>query len=843
MSDCELCELATPDPPVTIDGVAGEFCCQGCAEVSRALGDVERDETEVLEQASTNQEPVPDDAAETFLAIQGMHCSTCEAFFTLKTDRLDGIYQIEANYAMESARVSYDPERVDEEDIPDLLTGQGYTAHFREYDGSGEAQAAIRSRRQKTLERLFIGGFFSALTMPWYIFALYPSYVGIETGLLDVDTTTSAGVYVPLVIIGLFTTIVLFYTGFPILRGAWVSLTTGHPNMDLLVSVAALSAYAYSTVAIAVGSTTIYYDVTVAVVMVVTIGRFYEGGIRSRVTDELTAVTAARVSEATRLTQTGRETVSVDKLTPGDEIAIPPGEPVPVDGTVVDGVAAVDESVLTGESLPVTKKPGDGVVGGATVTDSALVVEVGPDASSTTDRIATALWEIQSATSSVQRLVDTLATIFVPLVLTLGITVAAWQLVVGNALAGALLIGLTVIIVSCPCALGLASPLAISAGLRDALSRGVVIVNESLFEVAHDAETLVFDKTGTLTAGEMTVTSVAGNGQSLQLAAAVERFSSHPVADAVLDAATRTDVVSGESAPMTDGGVKADALSSEGDSVSESTGATNTEDKSKEPPEKSGVGGLPDATNVTRHPGEGISGCVDGERIVVGTPSFVAAEVGELPDHLKTDRAEIETRGERAIVVGWDGQSRGVIGVGDSERDGWDKALEAFADHEVVVLTGDDGPGADQFRTHDAVDTVFAGVPPDGKVETIRRLSEAGPTVMVGDGTNDAPALAAADLGIAMGDGTAQAVDAADVVISDNDLRAIEDVFDLAEGTRRRIHENIGWAFLYNAIAIPLAAAGMINPLFAAVAMATSSIVVVMNSRRPVVPEQNDSSH
>ncbi len=838
MSDCDLCELPTPDSPVVIDGVSGEFCCQGCAEVSRALGDVATSEADDASAAreipSSDERTVPDDAAETFLEIHGMHCSTCEAFFSITADKLDGIYQIEANYAMGTARVSYDPDIRSEDEIPALLTGSGYSAHFREAGESDDANAAFRRRRRDTLTRLFIGGFFTALTMPWYIFALYPSYVGLETGLLDVDTTTAAGVYVPLVMIGIFTTIVLLYTGYPILRGAWVSLRTGHPNMDLLVSVAALSAYAYSTVAIIVGSTTIYYDVTVAVIMAVTIGRFYEGGVRSRVTEELTAVTAARVNEATLLTDTGRETVAVDDLEPADEVVVPPGETVPVDGTVIDGVAAVDESVLTGESLPVTKRPGDAVVGGATVTDSALVVEVGPEATSTTDRISTALWEIQSATPSVQRLVDVLATIFVPLVLTLGIAITAWQLLAGNTIAGALLIGLTVLVVSCPCSIGLASPLAISAGLRDAIARGVVVVNESLFEVAPAAETIIFDKTGTLTSGEMEVTSVVGDDRTLQFAGAIERFSSHPIADAVIDAALDRPL---ETDPVTDGGVDADVPASTVGEASNSRepiqdGVTESETDAR-------LARLPDASNVTRHPGEGVSGFIDGTHVVVGTASLVTSESGEIPDELQSERNHIEARGNRAVFVGWDGQTRGVIGVGDTERDGWDEALETFADREIVVLTGDDGPGADRFRDHEAVETVFAGVPPEGKVETVRRYAAAGTTVMVGDGTNDAPALAAADLGIAMGDGTAQAVDAADVVISDNDLRAIVDVFDLANGTRWRIRENIGWAFLYNAIAIPLAAAGMINPLFAAVAMAASSIIVVTNSRRPVVEAAN----
>ena len=244
---------------------------------------------------------------------------------------------------------------------------------------------------------------------------------------------------------------------------------------------------------------------------------------------------------------------------------------------------------------------------------------------------------------------------------------------------------------------------------------------------------------------------------------------------------------------------------------------------------------LPDASEFTRHPGEGISATVGSRRVVAGTPELIADRVGVIPERLAARVEAIERRGGLPIAVGWDGRARGVIEVADEERAGWEAALGTFADREIVILTGDAEAGVERFREHPAVDTVFTGVPPDGKVETVRRLAATGTTVMVGDGTNDAPALAAADLGIAMGDGTARAIDAADVVVDSGDLTAVEDVFGLAGGTRRRIRENILWAFLYNAIAVPLAVLGVINPLFAAVAMTTSSLIVVTNSRRSVL--------
>ncbi|WP_436903449.1 heavy metal translocating P-type ATPase [Halovenus halobia] len=805
MSTCRLCDLPTPDPPVTESTVEGEFCCRGCLEVARSLDDLPSEEAGVdTPREASTAETVPSDAETAYLSVDGMHCTSCETFLGLHGDTIDGVYAVDANYGLETARVFYDPETITESALSEALSGQTYQfRHPDETDESGQ-----RSRQFETVQRLVVGAFLSMLVMPWYFVYLYPRYLGVQTGILDVDATTQLTFTVPMAVIGVVTSGVLFYTGAPIIRGAWVSLRTRRPNMDLLVAVAALSAFVYSSVALAAGRTHLYYDVSVAIIMIVTLGRYYEESIRSQAMSMLSDITAARTSEATRLTDDGRETVPIDSLEPGDEIVVTPGERVPVDGTVQEGIADVDESVVTGESMPVTKRPGDDVVGGSVVTDDALVVSVGPRVESTADRIATALWEIQSATPGVQRLADALATVFVPLVLTLGVAVASWHLATGSSVATAVLSGLVVLVVSCPCAMGLATPLAISAGLRDGLKQGVIIANEAVFEVAPDAETLIFDKTGTLTTGEMTVSTVVGDDQTLEYAAAVERFASHPVADAILDANACNDT---EAVP--DGGT-----------VPESEGV------------ETGIeADHPTTTEFTRYPGEGVSGVVDSRAVVVGTPGLVRERVGPISESLQNHIETFESDGQLPVVVGWDGQAQGVVAVGDSARDEWEDALEQFENHEIAVLTGDDGPSAAVFREHPAVDTVFAGVPPDGKVETVRRLSAQGNTVMVGDGTNDAPALAAADLGIAMGDGTARAIDAADVVVTDNDLTAVKTVFEFVRGTRRRIRENIAWAFLYNAVAIPLAIVGALNPLFAAVAMAASSLIVVMNSKRPVL--------
>ncbi len=813
MTTCSLCDLPTPETPVTADGVEGSFCCRGCLEVHEALAGIDGvDGDDVAERANQSAvREVPDDAEEAFLTVDGMHCSTCEGFLGLLGEREAGILGLEANYATDTARVVYDPDVVTLEELPERVSGHGYSARFPDEDGNE------RRRDDEIMQRLVLGGLMTLLIKPWYLFFLYPSYVGIETGIFEVDATTVFGVYYPLIMIGLMTTVVLFYTGYPVLRGAYVSLRVGQPNMDLLIAIAAVAAYAYSTVALAMGSTHLYYDVTVAVIMVVTLGTYYERKVKRRATDLLSNLTAARVREATRRTDDGTETVPVDDLEPGDEVVVRPGERAPIDATVLEGTAAVDESVLTGESLPVTKAVGDDVVGGAIVTDSALVLEVGDEAESTLDRIATLLWEIQSGSPGVQRFADKLATIFVPLVLTLATVVTAYRLWMGTAPADALLTGLTVLVVSCPCAMGLATPLAVASGLRDGLERGIVVTNAALFESAPDADTVVFDKTGTLTEGEMDVLEVAGDRAALRKAAAVERFSEHPAAAALVafveDDLEATDDPRRADAVATDGGVAPASAPLEVDRPSE-------------------------ATDFERHPGEGVSGVVDGERIVVGTEALVERHAGPVPDGLRETIEDALEGGQLPVVVGVDGVVRAVAIVGDRARDEWRDVLEGVRDREVVVLTGDDEAATERFRDHPAVDRVFAGVPPDGKVETVRGLSAGGVTTMVGDGTNDAPALAVADVGIALGNGTARAADAADAIVTDG-LEDVRTVFDLASGTRRRIRENVCWALLYNAMAIPLAALGLINPLFAAIAMATSSLIVVKNSSRPVVRDED----
>ena len=779
---CSLCDLPTPDPPVTEEGVEGSFCCRGCAEVARTLGDAERDPAEL----DTGPDTGDVEGETAFLAVDGMHCATCEAFVESRAAGSEGVRAADASYASGMVRLVYDDAALSTDELPDLLSGTGYRAREVTEAADGEEAAG----------RILVGGFFGMMTMLWYVLFLYPAYVGLEEFLLfDVDG--SAGRYL-LGNVWLFATVVLGYTGYPILRGAYVSLKAGRPNMDLLVALAAVTAYVYSTGVLLTGGVEVYYDVSVVIVVVVTVGNHYEERVRERAAGHLTDLTEERVDEARRRRAdgTGTETVSLDDLAPGEAVVVRAGERVPVDGVVAEGTASVDESLVTGESLPVRKTPGEEVVGGAMLAEGGLVVEVGEDATSTADRLVSTLWSVQSTRPGAQRLADRLAAVFVPLVLLIATVATGYALLTGATPTGAFLTGLAVLVVSCPCALGLATPLAVAAGVREALERGIVVTAGEVFERAVETDVVVLDKTGTLTTGAMAVGAVHADGTTerevLDRAAAVEQFAEHPVGRAITDRAA--------------------------------------------PPAATVEG-------FERHPGRGVSADVDGERVVVGRRELFDAEGWSVPKGLADRAARAAEDGRVPSLVGWGGRARGLVVAGDRPRDGWEAAVADLAEsgRRVVVLTGDGEAAARPFRESPHVDETFAGVPPEGKAAVVERLQAEGTVTMVGDGSNDAPALAAADLGIALESGTRLAADAADVVVTTGELATVPSVFELTRAARGRVRANLGWAFLYNAVAVPLAAVGLINPLFAALAMAASSLLVVANSSRSMPVEGTEA--
>ena len=802
MTGCTLCDLPLAETAVESDD-GEQFCCRGCLHVHQQLEtDDDRDVEEGVEALETDEREIPDEYETTFLRVDGMHCATCETFIEARASERSDVAAVDASYITDTTRVHHDPETT-ESQLCDELSGLGYRAYAKD-DPKGKRQS-----EDQVTTRLIVGIVFGMMVMMHYFTIIYPTYFSdyfpgrYAQFLTDTLAGTSAGYFY--LVLGAMTTLILLFTGGPILKGGYVSLRTGQPNMDLLVATAAVAAWVYSTLAIFVGSSPphLYYDVTIAVVLVVTAGSYYENQIKRRATDRLADLTESTVDTARRYDPDGSgEEVPIEQLTEGERVLVREGERVPVDGTVSEGEGTVDEAVVTGESRPVPKRPGETVVGGATLQEGSLVVDVGPGAQSSVSRITDMVWNLQSATHGIQQLADRLATVFVPLVLALSAVVAVANLALGTSVSTTLLLALTVLIVSCPCALGLATPLAIASSVREALERGIVVFDETIFERLRDVDTVVFDKTGTLTTGEMRVLEQTGDRDLFERAALLEARTAHPIAGAI----------AGEYAgdPATDGGVRASA-------------------PAEEPGQR--------VTEFESH-ATGVEGVVDGDRLLVGNLDLFDRRDWTVPERLRERATAASEAGTVPVLVGTGGQAAGLAVVGDTPREEWTEALGAFDDRdvEVVVLTGDESAAAGRFEAHDSVDQVFAGVPPEAKAETVARLGGEGTTVMVGDGTNDAPALARADLGIALGSGTALAVDAADIAIVTDDLTSLETVFELATAANRRVKQNIGWAFVYNGVALPLAVAGLINPLFAALAMGASSLLVVSNSARSLLP-------
>ena len=770
---CTLCDLPTPDPPVTGPDVNGTFCCPGCRDVYRTLDTLDdEDKAAVRERldGSGAASPVPDDAAETFLHVQGMHCTACEAFLEAVAEQADGVYRADASYASEMMRLHYDEDQQSGDALASHLTRSGYTAARDRSEADDDSSTAVR---------LIFGGFFTMMVMVWYIVFLYPVYVG-GNGLVPLEGEFAR---YALGNVWLATTVVLGITGWPLIRSAGVSLRVLKPNMDLLIVIAAGSAYLYSTGALLLGEMEVYFDVAVVIIFVVTLGRWFADRVKARAVGLLSELTREQVDAAQRVGADGTtESVALSALRSGDVVRVRQGERVPIDGTVAEGRATVDESLLTGEARPVSKVPGDDVIGGSVVQTNALDVRVGEEAQSTLDRLVRLMWEIQASTPGVQQVADRLASIFVPLVLILGVGAVGIQLTMGATLPYALLSGLTVLIVSCPCALGLATPLAVAAGTQAGLRRRIVIKHPGAFEQAADLDLVVFDKTGTLTTGQMQVVDATGDSERLAQARAIEQWSSHPVGRAVAGSGRSTDA---------------------------------------------------EVRDVKTHP-RGIGATINGDRVFVGHPEAYRARGGTISASLSAKTKAAIENARVPVVVGVDeDEAQGLFVVGDSLRDEADAVLDQLGESvRVAVCTGDHEAAVAPLRADPRIDEVFAEVRPEAKRALLRtwRTEHTG-VAMVGDGSNDAPALADADLGVAFGP-TALAADSADVVLLDDDLTGLPDLLNLARTTRRRIRQNLGWAFGYNAIAIPLAILGWLNPLAAALAMASSSLLVVGNSAR-----------
>ena len=719
------------------------------------------------------------------LDVAGMTCGSCAARVERVLGRQEGVEEAGVNFATGRATVDFDPALVDVERLGQAVAKIGYglapVAPLGEPAGGDGPDHDLARWRRRVVVAWPLTVVVLALTM------FRPA--------ADWARWTAAVLTVP----------VQFWAGWPFLRGAAVRARVGTANMDTLVAIGTLSAFGLSVAGLLFGEPGdmghtghaaaggahpfgehLHFDMAALIVAFLVLGRWLEARAKGQATRAITGLVELGAHEASLLDPAhpdGEHRVPVARVRVGDLVRVRPGEKVPVDGVVVEGASAVDESMLTGESVPVDKGPGDTVAGATVNRQGVLTVRataVGADTALA--RIVRLVAEAQGSKAPVQRLADRVAGVFVPVVMAVAaVTFATWALAAHRPLDG-LLAAIAVLIVACPCALGLATPMAIMVGTGRGASLGVLIKGGEVLERSRSVDTVVFDKTGTLTVGEMSLTDVVGDADMLARAAAAEVGSEHPVGRAVVAGARAR--------------------------------------------------GLPvvDATAFEAVAGQGVRAEVDGVTVVVGNRRFVAPS-----PELEAAADRLEGGGRTVVFVGWDGRARGLLGLADTMRPGARAAVAELATMgiEVAMVSGDNARTAAAIAAEVGIGKVMAGVLPAGKADEIARLQAEGRVVaMVGDGVNDAPALARADLGIAIGTGTDVAIETSAITLLSSDLGGVATAIRLSRATYVTILQNLGWAFGYNLVAIPLAAFGLLTPVMAGAAMGLSSVSVVANSLR-----------
>ncbi|MFD5771842.1 heavy metal translocating P-type ATPase [Streptomyces fungicidicus] len=732
--------------------------------------------------------------AEVELAIGGMTCASCAARIEKKLNRMEGVTAT-VNYATEKARVSYGGEVT----VPDLIAtveATGYTARRpappdEPADGGTPEPDELLPLRQRLITAV-------VLAVPVIAMAMVPALQFEYWQWLSLTLAAP----------------VVTYAAWPFHRAAFTNARHGAATMDTLISVGTSAAFLWSlwalflgtagtpgmthpfelTIARGDGAGNIYLEAAAGVTAFILAGRYFEARAKRKAGAALRALLELGAKDVTVLTSDGGEkTVPVAELRTGDRFLVRPGEKIATDGTVVEGSSAVDASMLTGESVPVEVAAGDPVTGATVNVGGRLVVEatrVGADTQLA--RMAQLVEDAQNGKAAAQRLADRISGVFVPVVIALALGTLGFWLGNGAGLTAAFTAAVAVLIIACPCALGLATPTALMVGTGRGAQLGILIKGPEVLESTRRVDTVVLDKTGTVTTGRMTLLAVhtsAGTDETevLRLAGALEHSSEHPIARAVADGAR----------------------------------------------EKAGP--LPTPEDFANVPGLGVQGVVEGHAVLVGREGLLREWALELPEDLRRAKERAEAAGHTAVLAAWDGEARAVLEIADAVKETSPEAIRRLRALGLrpVLLTGDNEAVARSVAREVGIEEVIAEVLPQDKVDVVKRLQAEGRSVaMVGDGVNDAAALAQADLGLAMGTGTDAAIEAGDLTLVRGDLRAAADAIRLARRTLGTIRSNLFWAFAYNVAALPLAAAGLLNPMIAGAAMAFSSVFVVGNSLR-----------
>ncbi|MEU7829569.1 heavy metal translocating P-type ATPase [Nonomuraea sp. NPDC049129] len=720
------------------------------------------------------------------LTIGGMTCASCANRIERKLNKLEGVTAT-VNYATEKAKVTF-PEGIDPQQLITEVEKVGYTAALpappkTEAQRQEEPEDELRPLRQRLRTSL-------VLSVPVVAMAMVPALQFTNWQWLSLVLAAP----------------VVVYAGWPFHKAAWTNLRHGAATMDTLISLGTLAALGWSlwalffgtagtpgmthpftfTIERSDGSGNIYLETAAAVTAFILAGRYFEARAKRRAGAALKALLELGAKEVELAD--GRR-IPTEQLQVGDTFVVRPGEKIATDGVITEGSSAVDASMLTGESVPVEVKPGDAVTGATVNAGGRLIVKatrVGADTQLA--QMARLVEEAQTGKAQVQRLADRISGIFVPIVIALAVGTLGYWLGTGNGAAAAFTAAVAVLIIACPCALGLATPTALLVGTGRGAQLGILIKGPEVLESTRKVDTIVLDKTGTVTEGKMTLVAVhLAEGENreevLRLAGALEHASEHPIAQAIAREA-RSDAT------------------------------------------------VEDFANVE---GLGVQGIVDGHAVLVGRPRLLAEWSQHLPVDLERELADEQAKGRTAVAVGWDGQARAVLVVADVVKP---TSKQAIADLRAlgltpVLLTGDNEAVARTVAAEVGIDDVIAEVLPADKVDAVKKLQAEGKVVaMVGDGVNDAAALAQADLGLAMGTGTDAAIEASDLTLVRGDLRVAADALRLSRRTLSTIKGNLFWAFAYNVAALPLAALGLLNPMIAGAAMAFSSVFVVSNSLR-----------
>jgi Cu+-exporting ATPase len=718
------------------------------------------------------------------LSIGGMTCASCAARIERKLNKLDGV-EASVNYATEKARVSYAGD-LTPADLVKVVEDTGYTAELPAAPTEKTEVDPTRTLRQRLITS-------AVLSVPVIALAMIPV---LQFTYWQWLSLALAGP-------------VVTYAAWPFHRAAWTNLKHGAATMDTLISIGVGSAFLWSLYALFLGTAgtpgmthgftftiermagtgNIYLEVAAGVTTFILAGRYFEARSKRRAGAALTALLELGAKDVAVL-EDGREVrVPTSELEVGDRFVVRPGEKIATDGVIEEGSSAVDASMLTGESVPVEVRPGDAVAGATVNAGGRLVVRATRIGSDTQlAQMARLVEEAQNGKAEVQRLADRISAVFVPIVIALAVGTLGFWLGTGGGAGAAFTAAVAVLIIACPCALGLATPTALLVGTGRGAQLGILIKGPEVLESTRRVDTVVLDKTGTVTTGQMSLVSVhtaegEDEGEVLKLAGALENASEHPIARAITRAA----------------------------------------------------GNVPPVEDFQNVEGLGVQGVVNAHAVLVGRERLLSDWSVKLDARLTEAREAAERQGRTAVLVAWDGKARGVLVVADTVKPTSKEAVEGLRRLGLrpVLLTGDNRAAAEAVAAEVGIGEVIAEVLPADKVDVVKRLQDEGRVVaMVGDGVNDAAALAQADLGLAMGTGTDVAIEASDLTLVRGDLRAAVDAIRLARRTLTTIKGNLFWAFAYNVAALPLAALGLLNPMIAGAAMAFSSVFVVSNSLR-----------